>query len=343
MEYPDDVIREVAERALPEWEIEVRDVALVSRSENVVFRVDATDGRAFALRVHRPGYHTLAELESEPLWTTALNEAGIGVPLAEPTRVGSHYAEVGVPGTQETRHVGLVPWFEGVALTEMIEQASSDAERDTHFERLGHLMAEMHDQASGWEPPSGFQRHSLDADGFTGEAPFWGRFWEIPQATAEQRTTLIEARDFVRARLLEYGKAHGTYSVIHADLRSANVLVRDDRVHVIDFDDAGFGWHQYDMAALLFDYATSPIYEAIRDALLRGYRTRRAIADEHLAWLPLFVVVRMLASLGWLNARPEVALHQFLPQLTDLACSRAEALLGDAGATALRASRGASP
>jgi len=47
-----------------------------------VFRVDSEDGRAYALRVHRPGYHTLAELESEPHWTAALNEAGhAGTPI----------------------------------------------------------------------------------------------------------------------------------------------------------------------------------------------------------------------------------------------------------------------
>jgi len=329
MEYPDDVIRAVADSALPEWNLGTVKLALVSRSENVVFRIDAEDGRTYALRVHRPGYHTLAELESEPVWTAALNEAGISAPVVERTRAGDHYAVVGVPGTSEVRHVGLVPWFEGVPLTEMIENASDDASRDSHFEQLGRLMAEMHNQASGWEPPSRFQRHSLDADGFTGETPWWGRFWEISGPTAEQRQTLIEARGWIRARLFEYGKDRGTYSMIHADLRAANVLVRDGSVHVIDFDDAGFGWHQYDMAALLFDYVTSTSYEAIRDALIVGYRSRRATSDESLALLPLFLVVRMLASLGWLNDRPEVDLHQFLPQLIELACSRAEALLAE--------------
>ena len=117
--------------------------------------------------------------------------------------------------------------------------------------------------------------------------------------------------------------------MIHADLRSTNVLVKDDRVHVIDFDDAGFGWHQYDMAAALFDYATSTSYEPIRDALLAGYQSRRSISDENLSLLPLFLVVRMLAALGWLNDRPEVDLHRFLPQLIELACTRARALLAE--------------
>ena len=343
MEYLDDVIRAVADHALPAWDLGVAKIELVSRSENVVFRVDAEDGRSYALRVHRPGYHTLAELESEPLWTAALNQAGVGAPVAEPTRAGSHYAVVGVRDavvgirdavvgirdSDEVRHVGLVPWFEGVPLSEMIDGATDEAERSSHFEQLGRLMAAMHEQAVAWRPPSHFERHSLDADGFMGEAPFWGRFWDIAPLTTEQRETLIEARVWTHAKLSEYGKDRGTYSMIHADLGSANVLVKDDRVHVIDFDDAGFGWHLYDMAVVLFDYAGGPSYEPIRDALIAGYRSQRSISEQDLALLPLFELVRTLASLGWLNDRPEVDLSKFLPVLIGLACSRAREVLGD--------------
>ena len=327
MEHPDAIVRSLADRALREWDLGAAKLALVSRSENVVFRVDTQDGRAYALRVHRPGYRTLAELESEPLWTAALNEAGIGAPVPEPTRAGNHYATVGVPGAQEVRHVGLVPWFEGVSLDQRIATAPDEASRDSHFEQLGRLMAAMHDQAVAWHPPSHFQRHSLDADGFMGEAPIWGRFWDVPQLTPEQRATLIAARHALHARLSEYGKAPGRYSLIHADLRSANVLVTGDRVHVIDFDDAGFGWHLYDMAVVLSDQVTHPGYERIRSALLAGYRSRRSISDEDLALLPLFLLTRTLASLGWLRDRPEVDLYKFLPVLIELSCTGAREFL----------------
>jgi Ser/Thr protein kinase RdoA (MazF antagonist) len=216
-----------------------------------------------------------------------------------------------------------------VSLNEMIDKAADDADRGSHFARLGRLIATMHDQAVDWRPPSHFDRHSLDADGFVGEAPFWGRFWDIAELTVEQRQTLIEARDWIRAQLSEYGKDRGTYSMIHADLHSANVLVHGDRVHVIDFDDAGFGWHQYDLAVALFDYATSPDYWPARDALIAGYRSQRLISEEDLALLPLFMLVRTVASLGWLNDRPEVDLYKFMPGLVELGCTRARTLLDD--------------
>jgi len=332
MEYSDDIIRTVAGRALPEWKLGAVKLELVSRSENVVFRVDARDGLAYALRVHRPGYHTLAELESETVWTAALNEVGIGAPVAQQTHSGEHYAVVEVPGTDEVRHVGLIPWFEGVALNEKIEAVTCVADRDAQFNKLGSLMAKMHNQATAWQSPPGFERHSLDANGFMGDAPFWGRFWDIPQLTPKQRETLVAVRDLIHDQLSGYGKKSQTYSMIHADLRSTNVLVLGDSVHVIDFDDAGFGWHQYDMAVALSDYVMHEDYEAIKEALIAGYRSHRSISDDDLELLPLFILIRALASLGWLNDRPEVDLYEFLPMLIEFTCEGASELLAEQGA-----------
>jgi Ser/Thr protein kinase RdoA (MazF antagonist) len=128
--------------------------------------------------------------------------------------------------------------------------------------------------------------------------------------------------------LSEYGKDRGSYSMIHADLHPRNVLECGDQLHVIDFDDAGFGWHQYDIAVALFDHVMNPDFEAIHDALIAGYRSQRPVSDEALELLPLFLLIRALASLGWLNDRPEVDLYRFLPALIAHSCTQVRALLG---------------
>ena len=63
----------------------------MSLAENVTYRVvDRRDGVAYALRLHRPWYHTLDELISERAWIRALADAGIAVPdaRAHPRRAG---------------------------------------------------------------------------------------------------------------------------------------------------------------------------------------------------------------------------------------------------------------
>ena len=73
---------------LDQWGIEPADLVEVSRSENIVFRVDAADGNRYVLRLHRPGYHSYRALVSEQTWTAALADAGVDVPVPRPTLDG---------------------------------------------------------------------------------------------------------------------------------------------------------------------------------------------------------------------------------------------------------------
>ena len=319
-------LRAIAERALDEWDICAVGLELISISENTVFRLDTNTGETYALRIHRPGYHNLAELNSEQQWTAALKRAGIGVPLPRLTRDGHGYATVPVPRSTETRHVGIVEWFEGVTLSSIMAQVPDMQTLALHFDQLGRIAARIHNQAVGWQIPEGFQRHAFDADGLMGEAPFWGPFWVLPELKAAERDYILNARRVIHHTLSDYGKGEGTYSLIHADLHPHNLLVNGDQLHVIDFDDAGFGWHQYEIAVALDAYREPPHFEVARDALIAGYRLERTLSDAAIELLPMFLLIRSLALLGWLHERPEHNRGDRVRNLIQSACRQAEAL-----------------
>ena len=69
---------------LQQWNVKALNIEVASHSENIVYKVLAEDKQQYALRVHRPGYHSLAELASEQVWTDALDHYGINVPIASP-------------------------------------------------------------------------------------------------------------------------------------------------------------------------------------------------------------------------------------------------------------------
>jgi Ser/Thr protein kinase RdoA (MazF antagonist) len=320
-------LRSLAERALRSWDVGPATVELVSQSENTVYRVTARDGRRYALRIHRPGYHTLAELECEQRWADALTAAGIGVPRAVRTRAGTGYATAAFADPEETRHVGLIEWIEGARLAAFIEDATDDASAVARFRQLGALAARIHNQATAWPLPAGFVRHALDADGLMGKAPFWGPFWEFPELDARQRALAHAVRESLHAALVEYGTDARTFSLIHADLHPNNVLVDGDRLTIIDFDDAGFGWHAYELAVALFSYQPDPRFPRFRAALIDGYRSERALDDDTVARLPMFLTIRAWAVLGWLLGRPEIDRSAFVPRFIAAACRQAEAWL----------------
>ena len=92
---------------------------------------------------------------------------------------------------------------------------------------------------------------------------------------------------------------------------------------VIDFDDTGFGWHQYDLAVALVSYQDHPEFPAFRDACIAGYRSVRAIAEQDLALLPMFLLIRSMAQIGWYHQRPELPRSAKLQRLKDRVCATA--------------------
>ena len=304
-----------ARQALQAFAIAPAEVTLVTVSENVTFRVvcaAATAGAAaiagtdvYVLRLHRPGYHSLGELESERVWIRALGAAGVAVPVPVVAPDGRNYVQVFVAAHNEHRYAGLARWTEGQVLDERLRQSQDVGVVAEYYQQLGALIARMHNQASSWAVPADFHRHAVDADGLLGDAPFWGPFWEHPGFTTEERQLVLATRDQLRRVLARYGASPSTYSVIHADLHPGNLLVDGDRLTVIDFDDAGFGWHQYDVAVALVQLHGKPSFNSAQTALLRGYRGVRALSDRDEAMIPVFLLIRRLATIGWVHQRPE--------------------------------------
>jgi Ser/Thr protein kinase RdoA (MazF antagonist) len=313
-----------ARTALAAFGIAPAELHFVHLSENVTFKVtDAHNGSQFVLRLHRPWYHDIAALKSEHLWTHALVKAGIAAPDPLLTLDGEDFVQVDVPATGERRWAGLARWVDGELLADVVARETDAAENARHFAQLGAIMAAMHNQTTSWTLPAGFKRHALDADGLLGPAPFWGPFWEHPVFSTAERLRLLATRDMLHAALTRYGKPARTYSLIHADLHPRNVLINGTHTAVIDFDDSGFGWHQYDLAVALVAYQQHPAFPAFRDACIAGYRSVRAITENDLALLPMFLLIRGMAQIGWYHQRPELPRSPSLQRLKDHVCATA--------------------
>jgi Ser/Thr protein kinase RdoA (MazF antagonist) len=75
-----DEMQALALIALRDWDLDVVNIAPIKVRENAVFRLDLAGGARAVLRVHRCGYHSDAELDSEFVWMRALAAAGVSVP-----------------------------------------------------------------------------------------------------------------------------------------------------------------------------------------------------------------------------------------------------------------------
>ncbi|SOD91892.1 phosphotransferase enzyme family protein [Caenispirillum bisanense] len=272
-------------------------VRLLTVSENATFRADPADGAPVILRVHRPGYHTRAEIESELAWIGALRAAGV-VDTPEPLRGadGGHLASFVLAG--EERLVAAFTFMPGA------EPAPTDDLRDG-FHKLGGISARLHHHTRSWPAPKGFVRKTWDFDTTVGPRPHWGDWRAALGLTASGAALLERTCDVLHRRLAAYGTAGDRFGLIHADLRLANLLIDGDRLGVIDFDDCGFGWFGYDFAAAVSFFEHDPVVPRLQEAWVAGYREVAPLTAEDEAMLPTFVMLRRLLLTAWIASHSE--------------------------------------
>lgn len=314
----------VVETALKQYDFsDDATVSLVNVSENTTYKIeDPQSGRAAALRIHRPNYHTAADIESELLWLDALRKDGVvEPPMALSTVDGRRLSTIEVDGGP-ARHVVAFDWMPGDA-------PSADGDLCSSFEVLGSLAAQMHLHGQSWVRPAGFTRYTCDYDAALGPRAMWGRWQDGLGVGTEEHVVLGRADEQVRHQLLAYGKSENRFGLSHNDLRLANLLIDGDHVHVIDFDDCGFSWFLYDFATAVSFIEEDPRVGDLMLAWLRGYRLHRELTEEDAAIIPTLILMRRLLLVGWVGSHHEYAQEaaELGADFTSVSCEVAEAYL----------------
>ena len=283
---------DAVDQALALWGLTDASAALVAQRENTVWRVARGEGD-LALRFHRPGYRTEAELRSELDWMAMLARGGLSVPAPVPRPDGSLIARVG------DHFVSVLDWLDGHPIGTRGRFDARIADPVALARDLGRTIAQLHDLTDAWQPPAGFTRPDWRRDGLLGEAPLWGRFWDHPHLDSEGRALLLRARAAAGAALAEI-EAEADQGLIHADILAENVMVQDSGLSLIDFDDCAIGFRDFDLATPLLKFADHPRAEALRHALIDGYASRRTVDHDQ---LELFILLRALTYPGWIMTR----------------------------------------
>lgn len=295
-------------------------ITLLNVSENATFRVDAPGRAPLVIRIHRPGYHTAAEIESELAWIAALRRDRV-VPVPAPLPTTSGKALARLQTANGPRHAVAFGFVAG-------REPSPEDPLETGFRDLGAITARLHAHARDWVRPAGFTRKTWRFDTTVGPAALWGDWRAGLGLGADGRAVLERVSVALERRLAAWGTGADRFGLIHADLRLANLLVDAGRITVIDFDDCGFGWHGFDFAAAISFFETDPQIPALQDAWVEGYRSVAAMSAAAEAMLPVFVMLRRLQLTAWVASHAETPTAQALgTAFTDGTVTMAERFL----------------
>ncbi|MCB5410380.1 phosphotransferase enzyme family protein [Pseudogemmobacter faecipullorum] len=286
---------------LPQWGLSPQTALhLLALSENATFLASDPDvPRQIVIRVHRPGYHSLAEICSELDWIAALKQDSR---LILPATIAALSGErvISFEDQGQSRYVVASEFLEGV-------EPGPGTALIPGFRLLGAISARLHQHARTWQRPAGFTRKAWDYAGAFGENPVWGRWQDALDLTPEGREILSEAQECLGQRLAAYGQDPARYGVIHSDLRLANLLLRGEEIAVIDFDDSGFSWFVYDLASALTFCETEPEVPQMIQSWIEGYCEVHPLSGEDIAMIPSFLMYRRFTISAWISTHAETA------------------------------------
>lgn len=300
------------------------EVALLNLSENATYRVTAPDGRRWALRVHRDGYHSRAAIVSELAWLVDLRQTGVvTTPVPVKGRDGEVIQALAHARMARPRNIVLFDWETGT-------EPRIDEDLTGAFRTLGEVTAAMHRHARSWARPSGFTRLTWDFETSLGEvAPNWGRWRDGIGVDAEKERLFGRTVDLIGRRLNAYGKGPDRFGLIHCDLRLANLLIDGPQVKVIDFDDSGFGWFMYDAATPVSFHEHEPQVPGLIEAWKDGYRRVMPLDAGDEAEIPTFVMLRRLLLVAWIGSHSNTDLARSMGlAYTEGSMALCEAYLG---------------
>jgi Ser/Thr protein kinase RdoA (MazF antagonist) len=301
---PDDVLLELARIATFKYNLpDDLTIVLINHSENATYKVEATTGQSWALRIHREGYHSHAAIASELAWLIDLRARGVvTTPKPVAGKDGETIQIVSHPKLLTPRHVVLSHWEAG-------QEPSIKQDLIKPFETLGEVAARMHAHTKAWVRPANFQRPTWNFETSLGESnPHWGRWREGLGVDAEKQKLFSRTVKRIGQRLNAYGNSSAQFGLIHCDLRLANLLIDQGAVKVIDFDDCGFSWYMYDAATPVSFYEHEPQVPALIDAWKVGYRKAGTLSREDENEIPTFVMLRRLLLVAWIGSHAETDL-----------------------------------
>ena len=298
------LLLELAEKATGAYELPSGlSVKLINLSENATYKVEAPDGRLWALRIHRDGYHSKAAVASELSWLMDLRKSGVvTTPAPVKGRDGEIIQVISHPRMKHPRNIVLFDWESGLepGIGENLIQP---------FVVLGEVTARMHKHTQNWKCPPWFTRLTWDFESSLGEQkPHWGRWRDGMGVDAPKEKLFGRTVELIGKRLQAYGRAADRFGLIHCDLRLANLLMDGSAVKVIDFDDCGFGWYMYDAATPFSFYEHEPKVSELIEAWKEGYRRVAVLSKVDEKEIPTFIMLRRLLLVAWIGSHHETDL-----------------------------------
>lgn len=276
-------------------------ISLLHLSENITFLLteDSDSTVRAVMRVSRTGYHSRAEIDGEMRWLEHLRRSDT-VRTVRPIANDQGNLLTEAKGEDETYLCIVFEYLRGNVLS-----PGQDGSTEEDFREIGRIAAWLHRDTMEWKESGRLIRPHWDYENMMGVHGLFGDWRECRGLNSQEFDMVDWACQRIKGRLESYGKNDQNYGLIHGDLRAANLLKEGSVIQVMDFDDCGFGWHLYDLAASMSFIEDDRRLGSWVRAWLKGYETVIPLGKKDLQEIPTFIMARRIQLLAWLTSHED--------------------------------------
>lgn len=255
--------------------------------QNIVYYINGSTG-SFVLRMTPESNRSDQELTGELQWLTLL-KGHLKVPQAILTKDNQLFAKVMVYGRSYFSSV-----FERLPGKHI--DYPGYIQQQTLFFAIGKELGKLHNRSQDLNVSSLYRRHFF-------ENQYLREFDEyVPTVMNDIR----QAKDQLVSGLQEFGKEKSNYGLIHGDVHLNNLLINNNTVCLIDFDECQYSFFIEDIAISLY-YSIyqltnsqacqrKKLADVYLNYFLRGYRQEVSLHNRELAKLEFFLKLREIIA-----------------------------------------------
>ncbi len=267
-------MHDVAKEAIKQYDIDAKSISYITEETNIFFKVVGSDGKKYALKIFQEESSKIEDNLAEVFLIEKVAEfSDIVVPEVVKSINGQGVVWVNHIGFDCKKRVAVYKWLEGKEI--------DGREDDGYFEKIGGIMAKLHEATEGIAIPRNIKPKKWDKI-------FYYRD-EVPVYKQEKYQKFLpkdyhEVMDFIipylDEKLLGFYK-NATPQLLNADLNPYNIWTYKDEIRLIDFEEAMYGMPIHDLGIYLFYYKDDDNfdYPKVYDLLFKGYKKVRALPE----------------------------------------------------------------
>ncbi|WP_077595985.1 phosphotransferase [Oceanobacillus kimchii] len=272
------------------YNIDVKNVVFLGRSDNVTFRVDTLRNK-YLLKLHL-GSNSKSMIESELMWLEAINkDTNLKVQSPIKNLEGKFVTNL-IDRTDNHSFWTLQSWIEG----ELLQEQPTDQE----IKELAHLMVTLHDHATHWNVPESFSRPIFNTEHLVNSSEQLSKLIQVNVLTSEHYEIFQKVTNKILPVIHIQDINSNTWGMIHSDLHEGNYVIDNGKPYAIDFSGCGFGFYLFDIAETFLHLNPNN-----QKKFVHFYQKKRKLQEDYHEVLEAFFLWQIIRNFAFLSKNHE--------------------------------------